>query len=50
MADCVFCGIVAGRDPAAIEYEDDEILAFPDIYPKAPIHLLIITKRHVASA
>jgi len=49
MADCVFCGIVAGRNPAAIEYEDDEILAFPDIYPKAPIHLLIIPKRHVAS-
>ena len=49
MADCVFCGIVAGRNPAVIEYEDDEILAFPDIYPKAPIHLLIIPKRHVAS-
>ena len=54
MADCVFCGIVAGRNPAAIEYEDDEILAFPDIYPKAPIHLLIIPKprrdRHGARA
>ena len=49
MADCVFCEIVAGRSPAAIEYQDDEILAFQDIYPKAPIHLLIIPKRHVAS-
>ena len=49
MADCVFCEIVAGRSPAAIEYQNDEILAFPDIYPKAPIHLLIIPKRHVAS-
>jgi histidine triad (HIT) family protein len=49
MADCVFCEIVAGRSPAAIEYQDAEILAFQDIYPKAPIHLLIIPKRHVAS-
>jgi histidine triad (HIT) family protein len=49
MADCIFCEIVAGRSPATIEYEDDEILAFPDIYPKAPVHLLIIPKRHVAS-
>jgi histidine triad (HIT) family protein len=49
MADCVFCEIVAGRNPATVEYEDDEILAFQDIYPKAPIHLLIIPKRHIAS-
>ena len=49
MAACVFCEIVAGRSPATIEYQDDEILAFPDIYPKAPIHLLIIPKRHVES-
>ena len=49
MADCVFCEIVAGRTPAAIEYQDDEILAFPDIYPKAPVHLLVIPKRHIES-
>jgi len=49
MAACVFCEIVAGRSPAAIEYRDDEILAFRDIYPKAPIHLLIIPTRHVES-
>jgi len=49
MTACVFCEIVAGRNPATIEYEDDEILAFPDIYPKAPIHLLVIPKRHVES-
>jgi histidine triad (HIT) family protein len=49
MADCVFCEIVAGRTPAPIEYQDDEILAFPDIYPKAPVHLLVIPKRHIES-
>ena len=49
MAACAFCEIVAGRSPATIEYEDDEILAFRDIYPKAPIHLLIIPRRHVDS-
>ena len=49
MAPCVFCEIVAGRNPANIEYEDDEILAFQDIYPKAPVHLLVIPKRHVES-
>lgn len=49
MAACVFCEIVAGRNPATIEYQDDEILAFHDIYPKAPVHLLVIPKRHVDS-
>ena len=46
---CVFCRIVARESPAEIEYEDDEILAFRDIYPKAPIHILIIPKRHIES-
>jgi len=49
VAACVFCDIVARRSPAAIEYEDDEVLAFRDIYPKAPVHLLVIPKRHVES-
>jgi histidine triad (HIT) family protein len=49
MAACVFCEIVAGRSPANLEYEDDEIIAFQDIYPKAPIHLLVIPRRHVES-
>jgi histidine triad (HIT) family protein len=40
---------VARESPADIEYEDDAVLAFRDIYPKAPIHLLIIPKRHIAS-
>lgn len=49
MAACVFCEIVARRSPAAIEYEDPEIVAFHDIYPKAPLHLLVIPKRHLES-
>jgi histidine triad (HIT) family protein len=47
--DCVFCRIVARRTPADIEYEDDAILVFKDIYPKAPVHLLVIPKRHIES-
>jgi histidine triad (HIT) family protein len=46
---CVFCQIVAGESPAELVYQDDEIVAFPDIYPKAPIHLLIIPRRHIES-
>ena len=49
MPACIFCEIVARRSAAEIEYEDDEVLAFRDIYPKAPIHLLIIPKRHIDS-
>ena len=49
MSDCVFCRIVARESPADIEYEDDAVLAFRDIYPKAPVHLLIVPKRHIAS-
>jgi histidine triad (HIT) family protein len=46
---CVFCRIVARDTPAEIVYEDDEVLAFKDLYPKAPVHLLIIPKRHIES-
>ena len=49
MTDCLFCRIVARENPADIEYEDDAVLAFRDIYPKAPVHLLIVPKRHIAS-
>jgi histidine triad (HIT) family protein len=49
MAACAFCEIVAGRSHATIEYEDAEILAFHDIYPKAPVHILVVPKRHVES-
>ena len=46
---CVFCRIVARESPADIEYDDDLVLAFKDLYPKAPVHLLIIPKRHIES-
>jgi histidine triad (HIT) family protein len=49
VADCVFCRIVARQSPADITYEDDAVLAFKDIYPKAPEHHLIVPKRHIAS-
>jgi histidine triad (HIT) family protein len=49
MPACVFCEIVAGRSSATVEYEDAEILAFHDIYPKAPVHVLVVPKRHVES-
>jgi histidine triad (HIT) family protein len=49
VAACLFCDVVARRSPAEIEYEDDEVLAFRDIYPKAPVHLLIVHKRHIES-
>jgi histidine triad (HIT) family protein len=47
--DCLFCRIVARETAADIEYEDDAVLAFKDIYPKAPVHVLIVPKHHVES-
>ena len=49
MSECLFCRIAARQSAAEVEYEDDEIVAFRDIYPKAPVHVLIIPKRHIAS-
>ena len=49
MNDCLFCRIVARNAPAKIEYEDDAVLGFKDIYPKAPVHVLIVPKRHITS-
>lgn len=47
--DCIFCKIVAGEIPADKVYEDDQVLAFKDINPQAPVHVLVIPKRHVES-
>ena len=47
--DCIFCKIAAGEIPSKKVYEDDEVLAFHDIRPVAPVHFLIIPKAHVAS-
>lgn len=46
---CIFCRIVAREIPSEIVYEDDQVLAFKDIQPQAPVHLLIIPKRHIAT-
>ncbi len=47
--DCIFCKIVAGEIPADKIYEDDQVIAFHDIHPKAKVHILIIPKKHIAS-
>ncbi len=44
MADCLFCKIVAGEIPSQKVYEDDTVLAFRDIQPQAPVHILVIPK------
>ena len=49
MQDCLFCRIVAGDIPAKIVYQDDEILAFHDVAPQAPFHVLIVPRRHIAT-
>jgi histidine triad (HIT) family protein len=47
--DCIFCQIVAGKVPSELLYQDEEIIAFRDINPQTPIHLVIIPKRHIPS-
>lgn len=49
MEDCIFCKIIRKEIPATILYEDDEIIAFKDINPAAPIHILVIPKKHIPS-
>lgn len=49
MSDCLFCKIVAGKIPAKKVYEDEDILAFNDINPVRPVHVLVIPKKHIAS-
>ena len=47
--DCIFCKIIAGQIPSRRVYEDDELFAFHDINPWAPIHFMIVPKAHIAS-
>jgi histidine triad (HIT) family protein len=49
MTDCIFCKIVLGEIPTEIIYEDDSVLVFKDLHPKAPVHWLIIPKVHITS-
>lgn len=46
---CLFCRIVRGQIPSRSVYEDDEVIVFHDIHPAAPVHLLIVPKRHIES-
>ena len=47
--DCLFCAIAAGEIPSSKVYEDESILAFRDIHPMAPVHILIVPKTHIAN-
>lgn len=49
MNDCIFCKIAAGAIPSKKAYEDDRVLAFHDISPQAPVHVLVIPKKHLTS-
>jgi histidine triad (HIT) family protein len=49
MADCLFCKIARREIPASVVYEDERVIAFNDISPQAPTHVLIVPKRHVAT-
>ena len=48
-SDCLFCRIVTGQIPGAIVHEDDQLMAFRDITPQAPMHVLVVPRRHIAS-
>ena len=49
MTDCMFCKIAAGEIPATIAYQDDTLVAFDDIDPKAPMHVLVVPRRHMTT-
>ena len=49
MSDCIFCKIAAGQIPATVVYQDEEMMVFEDIHPKAPVHLLLIPIQHMAT-
>ncbi len=49
MENCIFCKIAAGQIPSEIVYQDDDVVAFKDLNPQAPHHVLIIPRRHIAS-
>lgn len=49
MTDCLFCRIVAREIPATLLYQDDQLIAFRDIDPKAPLHALVVPRRHIAT-
>ncbi len=50
MEDCLFCKIIKGQIPSKILYQDTDIIAFEDISPQAPVHLLIVPKKHISKS
>ncbi len=50
MSDCLFCKIISGEIPSSCVYEDDQVFAFNDIDPQAPVHFLVIPKEHISGA
>jgi len=49
MTECIFCKIIKKEIPKDVEYEDEKVISFKDIHPKAPVHFLIVSKKHIAS-
>ena len=49
MSDCLFCKIIAGEIPGKFVHQDEDVVAFSDINPQAPLHLLIVPRRHIAT-
>jgi histidine triad (HIT) family protein len=49
MSDCLFCKVIAREIPAQVVFEDEELIAFRDINPQAPLHVLIVPRRHIAT-
>jgi diadenosine tetraphosphate (Ap4A) HIT family hydrolase len=49
LSDCIFCRIVAGEIPSKKVFEDERLVAFEDVSPKAPTHVLVVPRRHIAS-
>ena len=49
MEDCIFCKIINKEIPSTLVYEDENVIAFNDLYPQAPIHIIVIPKKHVAN-
>ena len=49
MSECLFCGIIEGKIKGEVVYQDDTVVAFKDINPRAPVHLLIVPRKHIAT-
>jgi histidine triad (HIT) family protein len=49
MSDCLFCGIIEGKIKGDVVYQDESVVAFNDIGPKAPVHILIVPRKHIAT-